>query len=253
MSKKGIIFFKNSKVNSIFIDVICISLIISIITKSVAMTKYYETGNLYYFLANKVFNYLHSSLLFSLIVLVIITAISFLLKKYKGQNEENKISYALPSYVIIGTIIIIFIINGVRPVKNKSVFMESKTHNVSIFQYSSSILKDCMKNETEIATVSQDNIFPFGYMNYSSKSRRSSYNTHEIRYTIIKDGNIRYRYSAEYNKDFVVMVACLLKDNEKITVEYYKNSGIIKSVNGIDTTEHEEIVKEINRLKKELK
>ncbi len=75
---------------------------------------------------------------------------------------------------------------------------------------------------------------------YHSKYR-GRYSQSYIRYIINKDNEKMCEYSATYPSGVIKVIEELKRLEDEITIEYYVNSGIIKSIDGIDKFDYDKL------------
>lgn len=212
----------------------------------VASIKYSENGSLGYLFVKLVgYFIMHWAIIGMAISIIIFLAIIIYerIKVKRGGKQCKKIQI---NYILIITLLITFIVSGLRPINND--YTSGQGQKMSYFRYLGNILKDCIDKETNVASINKDEIYISRSLSSGGRGRRSY--IYRIQYNVMGENNTKYTYSSEESGALVKMVSYLLQLEDEISIEYYINSGVIKSIEGIDKSDKTKI-REITEILKD--
>lgn len=140
-------------------------------------------------------------------------------------------------FEIIITIFMLFFVNylsfRVLPLQNTYVNIDGK--KLSRYSYNYEMLKDVINQQTEKTTLKACDIITVNV-------RGDFY----VCYTVLKENNKSYQYSSDYSIDIIKLINDLQSLEDEIVIEYYVNSGVIKSIDGFDLNK---LVEKVENLK----
>ena len=223
------------KSNILIYIAIVIVVVIASILSSYLTKAYIKTNNLLFFL-------LHESSLSIIICCGIMLISIFIFARQKHISMLKK----------IGTTILIFLIASL----SLCTFDAFRKTNIGInlLEYKYEIIKDLISNQTTI--INTNDIYCEKDILTRYRSRHNRVHRYPA-YISFKENNDSDRFSsAELTGTSVVIIEYLKELEDTITIEYYNNSKIIKSIDGIekfDFDKFKERVSYLSNLKEEEK
>jgi len=138
-------------------------------------------------------------------------------------------------------VIALIIINICAPLSSKYQGINVSGRHPSRVSYYSLLVKDIVDNETQILNNQKSDIF-IGVSKYKRRVGRVL-RTYEA-YTFNYKGKDGQEYSCYINDEEKRLFNVLMDVYEDINVEYYTNSGMIKSINGINLKDGDTLLKQ---------
>lgn len=217
--------YSSQKSNILIYIAIAIVLIISYMLSSYLGKAYIKTNNLWFFL-------LHENALNIAVCGGIVLSSIFVLARKKQTSILTKIWIII--LVFLGTSILLCTFDA---------FRKTNIGNFNMLEYKYEIIKDIFSNQT--TTIQTSNI----YCEKDILTRNRSRHNRKHRYPAYiafgeEDAKNRY-YSAELTGASVVTIEYLKELEDTITIEYYNNSKIIKSIDGIEKFDVDKFEKRI--------
>ena len=153
---------------------------------------------------------------------------------------DNNIKKWLYSILVSISILILFQ-NSI--ISNNFSVNYKKINNkiISKLSYNIEIIIDILNKETKKIKINSENL-----KTYNKKIFKVT--RYYIMYEV-NDKDINYIFSSEYDTKIINIIEKLKNCEAKIEIEYYPNSGIIKSIDGIEKFNYELLNERINYLK----
>ncbi|MBP3708049.1 MAG: hypothetical protein J6J36_05530 [Clostridia bacterium] len=167
---------------------------------------------------------------------------------YWELNKEIAYKKLIKKALLI-SIIPFFLIETIKSPEN--VKIDGKHTNLLNYQYN--ILKDVIENKTITIKIDASNIEANNYIPYFNRNTRGrgNYTYPEIYHCYVIYNTEKYGYSSVESSYVVSIINSLIDLEDKITIEYYKNTGIIKAIDGINKTEHKKLEERVDYLEKQ--
>ncbi len=222
---------KENKVKSLGIFFLEVILVILILIGIVMLSKniYISTGNLLFYL---IYIHLISVNGFWLVSLVI----PYFINEMFVKKIRNKFLVYLFGLLLFWTCMDLMNANVYRFLNKKS--------NTNIISYKCQILEDAIKCNTTNIESNFNNVV-------SSKTTVNGARRKSIffwpGYISFYDSNEKEIYMEAYD-ELIEIVDRLKKINARVYIEYYNNSGIIKSIEGIDIFDYDKLNKRVEEL-----
>lgn len=154
------------------------------------------------------------TIIFHLLIIVLVF-LGYRIEKTKWFDIFDIIAFIfilfLSSYLLCGRILL----------QNTYVNVDGK--KLSRYSYNYEMLKDVINQQTEKTTLKTCDIIIVNV-------RGDCY----VCYTVLKEDNKSYQYSSDYSSDVIKLINDLQLLEDEIVIEYYVNSGVIKSIDGFD-------------------
>lgn len=157
---------------------------------------------------------LWATIIFPLLTIVINLSI------YRVKKNIDK-WFNVCSKILIDIFILFYLFFKIMPLCNTYVNVDGQ--KISWFNYNYEMLKDVINQETEKTTLKTCDIVTVNV-------RGDSY----VCYTVLREDNKSYQYSSDYSSDVINFIKDLQSLEDEIVIEYYVNSGVIKSIDGFD-------------------
>lgn len=225
--EKSVVDYSMYNNNGLYI-IILIGLMVYIFGYSCLSSAYASTNNLlFYFFKVLLENLPEFAICIELSVIVLSNSI----------NQKRDISIKKLQRGIIGMAIIFFCIYDIIAEPKRISISENRTSN---FSYKCAIISDIISNQT--ITVDVSNITADKHYSRSTTGIR-----HRIHYYY--PACIKYNsYSSEATDTLVEIVNKLKKYEDTVKIEYYNNSKIIKSIDGIDKFNYDQLNERVEYL-----
>lgn len=187
------------------------------------------------------------------ICLVIYVLLSILFEAIVGLYRiKEKTSHKLLGIIKILFAILSILILELTPIGSNYLKIDDKIEN-SAFKQINYIVKDCIQKNTETIILDSDSIDA----SIISKRRvqkgggTSISYIGMIKFVVTKKDNKTYAYQREEKTTLVHIIKDLKNVEDKIKIEYYTNSGIIKSIDDIEKTDYTKLQERVDKLKKD--
>lgn len=126
-------------------------------------------------------------------------------------------------------------------------YVKINNHKISEFKYCKNLIEDYNNQKTESKIIKSEDIKASATR---QKGRKGHYYSAYIEFTVEKNGK-KYTYCfGNEDWNFVKSVRYLIAEEDEVLIEYYENSGIIKSIDNIDKFDYTEINTRTENLKK---
>ena len=119
------------------------------------------------------------------------------------------------------------------------------------FLYCKNVLEDCINQKTESVKINKNDIHAREITSVSRRGNRVTRNSGIISFSVNKNNKRYTYYSSDESVKFANYLRILTLVEDEVLIEYYSNSGIIKSVDNISKLDFEKLEARIQKLQKE--
>lgn len=231
--------FEDKKEAARWVFAVLISFVVCVGLAYIISYLYEQTSNLAFYLLDVWYN--------DSLTVVIFFLLTVVLGSYVFEKKEKRRNLKLTlRFFFIFALVYIFFVNifGVSK-KYEDVLISGKSPSKFVYKYN--IFMDVIGGKTELIEIPVENIST-DISSYVIRSRTST--SSRITYYVILNIDNK-KYSSAETRGLYVCINSLIKNKDKILIEYYPHTGIIKSVDGIDKNDIHELVSHAGKVENE--